>query len=309
MIKTLNPYSAKTAEIMSRYRPIAPKPEVLPENSIDESSAMSQKMRQSPYLRNLWPQLQARPSRNRKRGRGTGLSPPPPTTTALKRARTQYFLGLSPPPPPPPPPPPSSTTSLVTLPLLPCLKVAAHEIPEEKDFLKQLQGLPVLPTSSLITPQPIRPVGSTIIVGCINEAPAPAAPLQAPKKPEEVEDDIESESMPTIISDSNNKVRLANSAYKAMVGQPECPWLDSMVKGSECKRICGEVMLNLSNSRVPVKSKGFSCWVRIEWGNEGNNNNNKGSITAFCDVVRLSCQSKDYLFTWRFHIPTIGKTT
>ncbi|PPE01254.1 hypothetical protein GOBAR_DD01748 [Gossypium barbadense] len=248
MIKTLNPYSAKTAEIMSRYRPIAPKPEVLPEKSIDESSAMSQKMRQSPYLRNLWPQLQARPSRNRKRGR-------------------------------------------------------------EKDFLKQLQGLPVLPTSSLITPQPIRPVGSTIIVGCINEAPAPAAPLQAPKKPEEVEDDIESESMPTIISDSNNKVRLANSAYKAMVGQPECPWLDSMVKGSECKRICGEVMLNLSNSRVPVKSKGFSCWVRIEWGNEGNNNNNKGSITAFCDVVRLSCQSKDYLFTWRFHIPTIGKTS
>ncbi|XVE95040.1 hypothetical protein REPUB_Repub02eG0062000 [Reevesia pubescens] len=351
MIKTLNPYSttAKTAEIMSRYRPIAPKPEV-PANSMNESSAMSHKIKQSPYLSNLWPQLQARPTRTRKRGRAA-LSPP-----TLKRART-HVLGLSSPSPVTSPAKnlslqgfshgipqlsvpnfvttggawESSSTpvaSLVTLPLLPCppsVPVVANkatipafncvepcggekvidlntmaEIPEEKDLLKQLQGPP---TSSVIAPQPIRPVGSSISVGCINEDPSITSPMQVPKKPEEVEEEVESEALPAVISDSNNKIRLANSAYKEMVGQPECPWLDSMVTGegraggNSCKRICGEVMLHLSDSRVPVKSNRFSCWVRIEWGSDGK----KSSIKAFCDVIRLSCLSKDYLFTWRFH--------
>ncbi|KAK8484126.1 hypothetical protein V6N13_039968 [Hibiscus sabdariffa] len=309
MIKTLNPYSttAKTAEIMSRYRPIAPKPEV-PANSTDETSAMSQKMKQ------LWPQLQARPTRTRKRGRTT-LSP----TTTLKRARTR-ILGLSSPAPAPgslslqagfsheieiPQLYSTPSASLVTLPLLPCCmepcggekvtnftKVA--EIPEEKDFLKLFQGPPI---SSLVAPQPIRPVGSSIIVGCINEEPIlNSPPMQVPKKPEELEDDVEAEALPAVISDSNNKVRLANSAYKELVGQPECPWLDSISNSG--KRICGEVTLNLSDSSVAVNSKGFSCWVRIEWGNQGNN---KGSITAFSEVIRLSCRTKDYLFKWRFH--------
>ncbi|GMI78477.1 DROUGHT RESPONSE GENE [Hibiscus trionum] len=333
MIKTLNPYSttAKTAEIMSRYRPIAPKPEV-PANAIDESH----KIRQSPYMRNLWPQLQARPSRTRKRGRAA-LSPP-----SLKRAKSHVnvwshshaknlsfqgfshgapFSGLnnfvsvggvgleisSTPPPP----------SLVTLPLLPCAPSvpivsnsnlscmecsaidlnSVAEIPEEKDLLKQLQGAP-FSTSSVIAPQPIRPIGSSISVGCISENPDLSSPMQVPKKAEEVEEEVESEALPAVVSDSNNKVRLANSAYNEMIGQPECPWLDSMVKRGG-KRICGEVRLGLSDSGLPLphESNGFSCWVRIEWGSEGK----KKSIKAFCDVIRLSCQSKDYLFTWRFH--------
>ncbi|XVF64200.1 hypothetical protein PTKIN_Ptkin09bG0149000 [Pterospermum kingtungense] len=334
MIKTLNPYSttAKTAEIMSRYRPIAPKPEV-PANSTIESSVMSEKIRQSPYLSNLWPQLQARPTRTRKRGR-IGLTPP-----TLKRART-HVLGLSSPSPVTSPAknlslncfsygiPPlyvpnfvsngggleSSSTppaSLVTLPLLsspPSVPVIDNkveekvidlntvaEIPDEKDLLRQLQD-PPSPTCTVIVPQPIRPVGSSISVGCINENLISLNPtMQLPKKPDEVEEDVESEALPAVISDSNNKVRLANSAYKEMVGQPECLWLAAM--GNPCKRICGEVTLHLSDSRVPLKSQGFSCWVRIEWGFEGK----KNSINAFCDVIRLSCQSKDYLFTWRFH--------
>ncbi|OMO70769.1 hypothetical protein COLO4_28493 [Corchorus olitorius] len=349
---------------MSRYRPIAPKPE-MPSSSVNESSGMSSKIRQSPYLRNLWPQLQARPTRTRKRGRAA-LSPP-----TLKRARTtHHVLGLSSPSPLTSPAKnlalqgfshgipqlsvanfvtasggfesctnPSSAatpTSLVTLPLLPCpssvpvvsnkativnpslninpmercggenkvidLNMVADVVPEEKDLLKQLQGV-VVPTATatgVIAPQPIRPVGSSISVKCINEDPSLTPTIQVPKKPEEVEEEVESEALPAVISDSNNKIRLANSAYKEMVGQPECPWLDSMVAGgnsSSCKRICGEVMLHLSESRVPVASNGFSCWVRIEWGSQGK----KNSISAFCDVMRLSCQSKDYLFTWRFH--------
>ncbi|KAE8683320.1 NADH-ubiquinone oxidoreductase-related-like protein [Hibiscus syriacus] len=220
MIKTLNTYynTAKTAEIMSRYRPTAPKPEV-PANAVDESSAISQVIRQSPYLRNLWPRLQSRPSRTRKRGR-TALSLP-----TFKRAKT-HVPGLS---------SPAKNLSLhcfshgtqlsgfdnislVTLPLPPCPPIvedevidlnSVAEIPEEKDLLKQLQGAPF--SSSVIAPQPIRLVGSTIIIGCIIENPT--SPMHVPKKPEEAEE------LPAVVSDSSNKVRLANSAYNERIGQ------------------------------------------------------------------------------------------
>ncbi|CAN6816646.1 unnamed protein product [Brassica oleracea] len=59
-----------------------------------------------------------------------------------------------------------------------------------------------------------------------------------------------------------------------MMGQPECSWLDSMVK---VKRMCGEV---------------------IEWGRDGK----EELVHAFCDVMKRECDSKDYVFTWRFHI-------
>ncbi|KAG2692389.1 hypothetical protein I3760_08G051700 [Carya illinoinensis] len=355
MIKTLNPYSntAKTAEIMSRYRPIAPKPET-PTDARSESPSISQKIRQSPYLRNLWPHLQARPTRTRKRGRAAispvpflkrprshvlGFSSPCHLTSPTKKLTLQGFApgfpqlsvpnlaavnsGLE---------QPATTPSLVTLPLLACPtsipvvanqsvapeldlmkpygeeKVidlnAAAEIPEEKDLLQQLQGPRSSSSTNVIAPQAIRPVGSSIFVGCISEDPSltPAAQVLHTKKPEEVEEEVESETLPAVVSDSNNKVRMANSAYKEMVGQPECSWLDSMVasdgrSGGNCsKRIGGEVMLRLSDSGVPVSSNG-SCWVTIEWGAEGK----KRSVDAFCDVIRLSCGSKDYLFTWRFH--------
>ncbi|CAN8313380.1 unnamed protein product [Cochlearia groenlandica] len=76
-----------------------------------------------------------------------------------------------------------------------------------------------------------------------------------------------------------------------MMGQPECSWLDSMVRG---KRICGEVMINLCESKVLKSNNGFSCWVRIEWGREE-------FVPAFCDVKTLACDSKDYVLAWRFH--------
>ncbi|KAK7291051.1 hypothetical protein RIF29_05914 [Crotalaria pallida] len=376
MIKTLSPYAnpAKTAEIMSRYRPIAPKPESSSSSSINEGST-SQKIKQSPYLRSLWSQLQARPTRTRKRGRAPIALP----SSSLRRQKTHHVLGLCPPachvtspsskvnlslqnfPPPPPltlphqlhlPPPPNlglgllnsaatnNPQNLVTLPLLPCtpeqcpapkfdstklpciqdvaaavaidLNTTAAEnnnVPEERDFLQQLQR----PANKVIAPQPIRPIGSCINVGCISEnsatLPRPAAKAVPPKRKHEVEEEVESETLPAVISDSNNRVRMANSAYKEMVGQPECAWLESMVNGGggcdggkvvQCsKRISGEVTLHVCDSSVvPISSNGFSCWVRIEWETE---QKKKVSVNAFCDVLRLSCESRDYLFTWRFH--------
>ncbi|GLT71177.1 hypothetical protein SLA2020_432120 [Shorea laevis] len=302
MIKTLNPYStAKTAEIMSRYRPIAPKPEA-PTDPRSESPSISQKIRQSPYLRNLWPHLQARPTRTRKRGRAAISLP------SLKRTTTRVLAFSS----PCHLTSPAKNLSLQGFaPIFPQLPTP-HE-PALNSSLEQPATAPGLmkriscsnckrPPAALMffAPQPIRPVGSSICVGCINEDPSLNPVVQIPaKKPEEVEEEVESEALPAVISDSNNKVRMANSAYKEMVGQPECSWLDSMVASSS-KRISGEVMLHLSDSSVPVSSNGFSCWVRIEWGREGK----KSSINAFCDVIRLSCEPKNYLFTWRFHTRT-----
>ncbi|KAF8024638.1 hypothetical protein BT93_F1725 [Corymbia citriodora subsp. variegata] len=366
MIKTLSPYStapastAKTAEIMSRYRPIAPKPETLPSASsaAESPTSMTPKIRQSPYLRNLWPQLQARPTRTRKRGR-TAISPP-----AIKRPKTVASAAALAGIPSPCTLPPttslslqffthglphiplaglmespsvalaasasasaaataaSSPRSLVTLPLLPCspelncmnaargeeaaamdlnVNSAVETIPEEKDLLLQLQG----PASggNVISPRPVRPVGSRISVGCISEDRRPDSPaLRARQKPEEVEQEVESEALPAVISDSNNRVRVVNSAYKEMVGQPECPWLESMASPGSAggRRIGGEVAIRMCDeeARLPVWADGFSCWARIEWVGSGGK---KSSVKAFCDAIRLRCEAKDYLFTWRFH--------
>lgn len=316
MIKTLNPCSStsKTDEILSRYRPIAPRPEL----PIDPSA----------YRRSTWAHLQARTTRTRRRTR-TSISP-----ANLKRGRT-LLVGLSTASPaktlslhgfshglpqlsvpvtvPGPSPlngslesPLAAAPNLVTLPLIPCLPGEGEKaidlntvtrVPEEKDLLKQLQGST---TTRVIAPQPVRPIGSTIKVGCINMGTVLGLhPVQEDvKRPEEVEEEVESEPLPAVVSDSNNKVRLANSAYKEMVGQPECPWLDSMEPRLRCKRISGEIMLHLLDPWVPGSTlNGFSCWVRIEWGS----NEKKSSVNAFCDVMRLSCESKDYVFTWRFH--------
>ncbi|KAJ6939743.1 hypothetical protein NC651_006036 [Populus alba x Populus x berolinensis] len=326
MIKTLSPCSntAKTAEIMSRYRPIAPRPE----------GSASSKIRESPYLRTLWPQMQARPTRTRKRGRAVvsppnikrprthllGLSSPSHVTSPAKHLSLQGFVHGIPQLPVPnlvgvhsglenSPTTATVVANQATVPELGCLEPnrdkvidlnTVAEFPEEKDLLQQLQ---VPPTNNVIAPQPVRLVGSSISIACISEDPSFIPLVRVPKKPAEVEEEVESEVLPTVISDSNNKVRLANSAYKEMVGQPECSWLDSMMTGDgsfagkSCKRICGEVELHLSDLRVPASSNGFSCWVRIEWCNKGT----KNVIITFCDVIRLSCASKDYLFSWRFH--------
>ncbi|XP_031108730.1 uncharacterized protein LOC116013223 [Ipomoea triloba] len=358
MMQTLNPYSttAKTAEIMARYRPIAPKPEASGSgsgspSSPENSNALPQSIRKSPYLRNIWPQLQARPTRTRKRGR-SALAPPP-----LKRARA-CLQGLSPPyhvmaspakswslqgfthnpngfPQIPILPlkcgvdnPVSTIANSITLPFLarnsppsipakPLEPTSPHngaensraergidlnmaaEVPEEIDFMSKFQR------PAVITPRPVRPVGSNIYIGCITKDDRQPE-KKLPKKPEEVENEVETEVLPAVISDSNHKVRLANSAYKEMVGQPECRWLDYTAYGGDgkeggstaCKRICGEVILQfLDSCDVPLSSDRFTCWVRIEW----RSNDKKNSVRALCDAVKLACQSKDYLFQWRFH--------
>lgn len=354
MMQTLNPYNtAKTAEIMARYRPIAPKPESPATNSNinggDSNSSLPEGIRKSPYLMNVWTHLQARPTRTRKRGR-TALAPPvmmKRTRTCLQGLSTPYQVSASPqgfvhdpsgltplsliPNLVPlkcgldtPVATPSNTVSLPIFPCTPTLTKLvggdngggidlnkAAEAPEEVDFMPQLEDSVVPSTKvAVIAPQAIRPVGSSISVGCITEDPSfRCAGKQAAKKPEEVEKEVETEVLPAVVSDSRNKVRLTNAAYNEMVGQPECPWLDFMPSsggdgGGACRRIGGEVVLDLVNSSLPKTSNGFTCWVRIEWGKDGK----KNVVNAFCDGIRLGCDSKDYLFEWRFHVRGVSES-
>ncbi|XP_026662127.2 uncharacterized protein LOC103711346, partial [Phoenix dactylifera] len=263
--------------------------------------------------------LRGRPCRARKRGRSTLASLP------SKRPRTPFFPPLLPSTTPaqlglarglpllpsfsaPEKPPIKTSGDPLTLSLLPpnpspdsdrdLVSVAPPRgIPVERDLLQKLQQ------PKVIVPLPIRPVGSSITIGPITLDTGPAPPAPA-KKPQEVEEEVESDLLPAVVSDSRNRVRIANSAYKEMVGQPECPWLDLMASvGSRSlgmrlasRRISGAVMLDLSESSVPLTSKGFSCRARIQWASNGT----KTLIHVPCDVRRLYCDSKDYLFTWRF---------
>lgn len=130
------------------------------------------------------------------------------------------------------------------------------------------------------------------------------------KTPTEVEDDAELDELPVVVSDSHNRVRLANSAYRELVGQPECSWLETMMIVNDSsrrttttrrKRISGEVVLEVSDDGgsfpVPVSCNRFSCKVKIEWTTC---NGQKKLVSCCCDVTRLFCPSKDYVFSWRF---------
>ncbi|KAJ6815889.1 uncharacterized protein M6B38_418615 [Iris pallida] len=159
--------------------------------------------------------------------------------------------------------------------------------PVERDLLKNLQEPPPRP----IAPVPLRPVGSSISVACISPLAGPPPPV--PTRPEEVE----SEAEPAVVSDWSNRVRLANSAYKEMVGQPECPWLETTAPAAASRRIGGEVALDLPAEPwgIPAGAGGFSCRVRVAWARDGR----RSFVDAPCDVSRLRCGSNDYKFAWR----------
>uniref|UniRef100_A0A0D3GSW8 DUF7950 domain-containing protein n=1 Tax=Oryza barthii TaxID=65489 RepID=A0A0D3GSW8_9ORYZ len=156
----------------------------------------------------------------------------------------------------------------------------------------------------VISPRAVRPVGSTIHVESVHidvGRTAAAAAAAAPKTAEEVEAELESDSLPAVVSDSSNRVRLVNDAYKRMVGQPECPWLDAVATAAS-RRISGEVALVVSEpaaaaaAALPETCKGFSCSAKIAWERDGK----WSSVHAPCDVTRLQCESRDYVFAWRF---------
>ncbi|EER97457.1 hypothetical protein BDA96_02G373500 [Sorghum bicolor] len=297
--------AVKANEILARFRPIAPKPTLA--TAAAAASPVAQAAAEGVVAANrVLCHLQSRPCRARKRGRPTVVPVSPPKSGSgaqspakRKRAATPY------------PPlrcaaatacsasavvPVSARLPLASLPPASAgaedlAKVAAAEgrdVPVERDLLRKLLE------PKVISPRAVRPVCSAIHVGCIHRTDATCT-AAASKTAAQVEAELEVDALPAVVSDSSNRVRLVNDAYKEMVGQPECPWLYAVAATS--RRISGEVALVVADqSSLPETYGVFTCTAKIEWEDDGK----VTSIAVPCDVSRLHCESRDYLFTWRF---------
>ncbi|KAF8664278.1 hypothetical protein HU200_054823 [Digitaria exilis] len=301
--------AVKANEILARFRPIAPKPTLAAAAAAAAAAPMAQAAADGVVAANrVLCQLQSRPCRARKRGRPTVVPPPamPPKSPGAKRKSAAA-------PPYPPLRCAAATDAVVATAtrahvsvVVPgssaCLageglvgmKVAVEErdVPVERDLLRKLLE------PKVISPRAVRPVCSTIYAECIRRRRTDASSTAAAaisKTAAEVEAELEGEALPAVVSDSSNRVRLVNDAYKEMVGQPECPWLDAVAALS--RRISGEVVLVVADeSSLPESYDTFTCAAKIEWEYDGK----LSSVSAPCDVRRLQCESRDYLFTWRF---------
>ncbi|KAG8099534.1 hypothetical protein GUJ93_ZPchr0013g35474 [Zizania palustris] len=311
--------AVKANEILARFRPIAPKP-VLPAapGGGDGGGAAVATDR-------VLCQLQSRPCRVRKRGCLSVVSPvfAPAVAGKRKRApaspmaplrcaagtdaavatatREQHVsvvvpgsAGVT----PLAPMSPASASAGDPTRLSPTVAVVVEE--EKRGVLVERDLLRKLLEPKIILPRAVRPVGSTIHVESVS-VHIDAGLAASPKTPEEVEAELESDALPAVVSDSSNRVRLVNDAYKRMVGQPECPWLDAVATAASSRRISGEVALVVAPEQAPSppetrKGFSFSCSAKIEWERDGK----RSSIHAPCDVSRLHCESRDYAFTWRF---------
>ena len=172
----------------------------------------------------------------------------------------------------------------------------------ELDLLRKPRG-----PAKVIAPRPARPVRTTICVDTSSVTGANSAKLAARRTTTatQVVSEMERDALPAVVSSGpgGNRVVRANDAYKALVGQPVCPWLDSLPGGDASRRINGEVVLDVRrfNSAEPTRASGaggtFSCKSRISWERD---DGTLASVAAPCDVTRFDCSSGGTLFVWRF---------
>lgn len=174
-------------------------------------------------------------------------------------------------------------------------------------------------TSSVIVPQPLRLVGSTVSLESVTDiqlkveatttdaAVAVAAATSSSDSLIIMKKQLEDGVSPAFITDSCNSVKWVNTAYKKMVGQPECPWLVSTVSDSKMvssstsssPRLMGEVLL-ISSVEIPLFAASFSGRANIQWTNTGE----KTCMTVPCDVSRLDnyCSNDKLILVWKFDI-------
>ncbi|GJN10228.1 hypothetical protein PR202_ga28306 [Eleusine coracana subsp. coracana] len=276
---------------MARFCPIAPKPPPPPAPATGSSNGARKRGRQEGYYilppHHLpapvwWPDGVGSTAWGRK-GKGQFVA------SIIRR---------------PLPPVPTSDEHLVRLSLavpgtLPSPDGNKRVIPVERDLLSKLQV-----RNKVITPHPARPLRTTICIDSSNIVVGPKSAAVAVfnnKTDKEVEAEVEQDARPAIVSGCHNRVFLVNDAYKAMVGQPVCTWLDSLPGAGASRRINGEVVLNIQTfspaSRLPNAGGAFPCTARISWELDGA----MASLTVPCAVERLTGDSSgDYRSIWRF---------
>ncbi|PAN48960.1 hypothetical protein PAHAL_9G415600 [Panicum hallii] len=294
--------AAETSEAMERrFRPIAPKPLPASPPPMPIGTTVSSTLL-GPHKRNRQDYLV--PSPMSKRERDAMSYPPPPVWWATGDGEVpvvmrawcmresflpgceEHLRGLS-------------LEGSSVSPWAPSPDAGQRLFPVERDLISKLQ------VPKVIKPRPARPVRTIICIDCSSIVVATTSAVEvamSKKTPREVEVELElPDALPAIVSGcNNNRVYLANDAYKAMVGQPVCPWLDSLPGAGASRRINGEVVLSVgafsTTSHLPSIRCAFPCTARISWERE----DASASLTVPCAVERLTSNRDDYCFIWRF---------
>ncbi|KAH7439451.1 hypothetical protein KP509_04G061400 [Ceratopteris richardii] len=123
-------------------------------------------------------------------------------------------------------------------------------------------------------------------------------PLELKYSSEHVESQLEASNLPGLIADLLNVVRWVNTAYKAMVGQPECPWLMSTVHSCSLT-IAGAVLLS-SNVDNPTSASSFSGRVNVKWTRRSSGH--RTSMTLQCGVTASGTEHSRRMLAWQFDI-------
>ncbi|MCO5614055.1 hypothetical protein L7F22_068336 [Adiantum nelumboides] len=159
-----------------------------------------------------------------------------------------------------------------------------------------------------IVPLPLRLIRSSVSLMSITkvqtlEVPPLCTSIEVLKQQHEVV------SSPVVISNSCSTVKWVNAAYKQMIGQPECPWLGTLMHDSSDgeevqspRRLAGQVVLRIS-VEIPHSALTFSGWVDVQWRNCAGE---RRSMTLPCDVTRRIISAKktpgSVLFVWKLDI-------
>ncbi|KAF8698412.1 hypothetical protein HU200_035151 [Digitaria exilis] len=171
--------------------------------------------------------------------------------------------------------------------------------PVERDFISKLQ------VPKVIRPRAARPLRTSISIDCsniIDGTTSEVGVVKSKKTVMEVVAEMElPHALPTIVSGyHNNRVHITNDAYKAMVGQLICPWLDFVPGVGASRRINGDVVLSVrsfnTGPRLANPRSAFPCTARISWERE----DATASLTVPCAVEHLAENALDYRFIWKF---------
>ncbi|KAG2539802.1 hypothetical protein PVAP13_9NG495728 [Panicum virgatum] len=272
--------AAETSEAMERrFQPIAPKPLPAPPPPMPISTTVSSILLGA-HKRNRQDYLVPSPVSKRERD-ALSYPPPPPVRWATNDGEVPVVMRAW------------------------CMPESFLPSCEEHFQGLSLEGVFRFTVPKVIRPRPARPVRTTIFIDCSNIVGATTSVVEVAvsnKTPREVEVELElPDTLPAIVSGCNNhRVYLANDAYKAMVGQPICPWLDSLPGAGASRRINGEVVLSVGEFsnilHLPSTECAFPCTARISWERE----DASASLTVPCAVERLTSNCNDYCFIWRF---------
>jgi hypothetical protein len=159
----------------------------------------------------------------------------------------------------------------------------------------------------VVTPQPLRPVGSTIRFEYITPLASDAS-LAVKGSFELIKRQFDRWATPVILTDLKNRARWVNAAYKKLVGQPPCTWLASAVSKEnnlEQLRLTGGIsVMGLEDLKTLPAS--LQCNVKVSWPQGGGGQLQESG----CMGTRIDSVGSEVLgYLWRFDVPLRGQTT